>query len=182
MNSIHSDDRLGAYKGVKHLLELGHRRIGVISGPINFIVAVDARLQGVRDALSEYGLSLDMSQVVYGDFSIQSGYEAAAPLLAAKDRPTALFVMNDRMALGAMRRASEMGLRVPMDLSVVGFDDVPLAEVIEPPLTTIRQFPLELGTVAAQHLFALINNESVQFPSVVVPVEFVIRGSTARLG
>jgi DNA-binding LacI/PurR family transcriptional regulator len=182
VNSIHSDDRLGAYEGVKHLLELGHRHIGVISGPTNFIVAVDARLQGVRDALTEYGLSLDMSWVTYGDFSIQSGYQAASPLLAAKDRPTALFVMNDRMALGAMRRASEIGLHVPVDLSLVGFDDVPLAEVIEPPLTTIRQFPIELGTVATQQLFSLINNETVQFPSVVIPIEFVVRSSTARLG
>lgn len=182
INAIHSDDRLGAYEGVKHLLELGHRRIGVISGPTNYIVAVAARLQGVHDALAEYNLQLGGECVTYGDFSIQSGYQAVIPLLEIEPRPTAIFAMNDRMALGAMRQASERGIRVPADLSLVGFDDVSLAEVIDPPLTTIRQFPLELGAIATQHLFSLINNDTTQFPAVVVPVELVVRASTARSG
>ena len=179
INSVFCDDRRGGYEVTKHLLELGHRRIGVISGPANFIGAMDGRLQGARDALTEYGLTLDPDLLTYGDFSIESGARAAEPLLHHTWRPTAIFAMNDRMALGAISKAREVGLHVPRDLSVVGFDDIPLTSVIEPPLTTIRQFPAEMGKVATQHLLAMIEQKISQFVSVVMPIELVIRGSTA---
>jgi len=179
LNSVFCDDRQGGYLATKHLLELGHQRIGVISGPVNFIGAVAGRLQGTYDALTEYGLMLDPDLLTYGDFSIESGSYAAEPLLQHAQRPTAIFVMNDRMALGAISKAREVGLHVPKDLSIVGFDDIPLTSVIDPPLTTIRQFPAELGKVATQHLFALINHEFPHFTSVVLPIELVVRGSTA---
>ncbi len=179
LNSVICDDRQGGYVVTKHLLELGHRRIGVISGPANFIGAMDGRLQGACDALAEYGLTLDPNLLTYGDFSIESGSHAAEPLLQHTYRPTAIFAMNDRMALGAISKARELGLLVPKDLSVVGFDDIPLTSVIDPPLTTIRQFPAELGKVATQRLLAMIEQEISQFVSVVIPVELVIRGSTS---
>ena len=178
-NSVFCDDRHGGYLVTKHLLELGHRRIGVISGPANFIGAMVGRLQGACDALAEYGLTLDPGLLTYGDFSIESGSRAAEPLLKHVHRPTAIFSMNDRMALGAISRAREAGLHVPRDLSVVGFDDIPLTSVIDPPLTTIRQFPAELGKVATQHLLTMIEQEITQFASVVIPVELIVRGSTA---
>ena len=87
--------------------------------------------------------------------------------------------MNDRMALGAISKAREIGLHVPRDLSVVGFDDIPLTSVIDPPLTTIRQFPAELGKVATQRLIAMIEQETSLFASVIIPIELVVRGSTA---
>ncbi len=179
LNSVICDDRRGGYEVTKHLLELGHRRIGVISGPVNFIGAMDGRLQGARDAMAEYGLTLDPDLLTYGDFSIESGSSAAEPLLHDARRPTAIFAMNDRMALGAIGKAKELGLYVPRDLSVVGFDDIPLTSVIDPPLTTIRQFPAELGKVATQHLLTLIEQKISQFASVVIPIELVVRGSTA---
>ncbi len=179
LNSVVCDDRQGGYLVTKHLLELGHRRIGVISGPANFIGAMDGRLQGACDALKEYGLTLDPDMLIYGDFSIESGSHAAEPLLQHVQPPTAIFAMNDRMALGAISKAREIGLHVPRDLSVVGFDDIPLTSVIDPPLTTIRQFPAELGKVATQHLLAMIEQGTSKFSSVVIPIELIVRGSTA---
>ncbi|GAC1401168.1 MAG: LacI family DNA-binding transcriptional regulator [Ktedonobacteraceae bacterium] len=179
INAVNCDDRQGGYAVTKHLLELGHRRIGVISGPANFIGAMDERLQGACDALAEYGLGLDTNLLTYGDFSIESGSRAAEPLLQREERPTAIFAMNDRMALGAIGKAHELGLHVPEYLSVVGFDDIPLTSVIDPPLTTIRQFPAELGKIATQRLLAMINQGIMQFEAVVIPVELVVRKSTA---
>jgi DNA-binding LacI/PurR family transcriptional regulator len=178
INSIRSDDWQGAYQAIKYLLALGHRRLGLISGPRSFVGAIDARLEGMRAALAEYGLAVDTCLMSYGDFSIESGYQATASLLESPERPTAIFAMNDRMALGAMRRARELGLHIPTDLSLVGFDDIVLAQESDPPLTTIRQFPTELGCRATQYLFSLINNEVEQFATVVMPVELVIRSST----
>ena len=181
INVVRSDDWQGAYQAVKYLLELGHRRPGLICGPRNFVGAVDARLEGMRAALVEYGLELEAHLISDGDFSVESGYQAAASLLEVAERPTAIFAMNDRMALGAMRRAREAGLHVPTDLSIVGFDDITLAQESDPPLTTIRQFPTEMGRIATQHLFSLINNESEPFPAVITPVELVVRSSTTPL-
>lgn len=179
INSVHSNHYQGAYKAVKHLLSLGHRRIGVISGPTNFIMGVEERIRGARDAMKQYGLTLDSDLITYGDFTIDSGYRAALPLLEAKERPTAIFAINDRMALGAIRRARELHLHIPADLSLVGFDDVPLMEVIEPPLTTVRQFPVEIGRIATQRLFEIIEHKITEFASVVLPVDLIVRTSTA---
>lgn len=175
--SVHCADRQGGYEITKHLLALGHRRIGVISGPTNFIGAVEERLQGAIMAMAEYGIELTDDLVSYGDFSIESGSAAIEALLYRRQRPTAIFAMNDRMALGAIIKARTVGLHVPDDLSVVGFDDLPLTFAIEPPLTTVRQFPVEMGRIATQRLFSLIHHEVIQFESVVVPVELVVRGS-----
>ena len=179
INSVNCDDRRGGYEVTKHLLELGHRRIGVISGPANFIGAMEGRLEGACDALEEYGLTLHPDLLTYGDFSIESGFRAAEPLLQGGHRPTAIFSMNDRMALGAISKARELGLHVPNDLSVVGFDDIPLTSVIDPPLTTIRQFPSEMAKIATQHLLTMITHGVERFASEVIPIELVIRGSTA---
>ncbi len=179
INSVNGNDWQGAYEVTKHLLELGHRHIGVISGPTNFIQAIDERLQGACAALEEYGLTLDPNLLAYGDFSIESGFHATAPLLHRDRPPTAIFAMNDRMALGAIDKAREAGLHVPSDLSVVGYDDIPLTSVIDPPLTTIRQFPAEMGKIATQRLLSLITRETTQFASIVLPIELVVRGSTA---
>ena len=178
INSVHSDDYRGAFEAVDHLLKLGHRRIGIISGPAQFMGAMDERMRGAREALAAYDLQPDPALLTFGDFTVESGYRASQPLLQAQSRPTALFIMNDRMAAGAMRFARELGLNIPADLSVVGFDDVPLTVLVEPPLTTIRQPSVELGRVAAQQLFELINRTQTQFEPIVLPVELVIRGTT----
>lgn len=179
VNSVHSNDYLGAFEAVNHLLALGHRRIGVVSGPAHFMGAMDERMRGARDALANQQLELDPALVTYGDFTIESGYRAAIALLEAPERPTGIFAMNDRMAAGVMRQARENGLNIPADLSLVGFDDVPLTTLVEPPLTTIRQPSYELGKVAAQKLFEMINGDLQQFEPIVLPVELIVRGSTA---
>ncbi|HEX2914922.1 MAG TPA: LacI family DNA-binding transcriptional regulator [Chloroflexia bacterium] len=179
INLVHSDDYRGAYEAVNHLLSLGHRRIGVISGPANFMGAMNERLRGVKDALAAYGQNLDEKLLTYGDFTLESGYAACEPLLENPERPTAIFAMNDRMAAGAMRRIREHGLTIPADISLVGFDDVPLTVLVEPALTTIRQPGVEQGRVAAQKLFELINNDIQQFDPVTLPVSLIVRESTA---
>ncbi len=178
-NAIHSDDYNGALEATNHLISLGHRRIGVINGPANFMVAMDERLRGYREGLAKHGLEFDPALLNYGDFTMESGYQAARPLLQLSPRPSAIFSFNDRMALGAIRCAKELGLNVPRDLSVVGFDDIEMAVAAEPPLTTIRQSAIELGQTAAHKLFGLINNESEPFDQIVLPTKFIVRSSTA---
>ncbi len=178
VNSVHSDDFRGAFEAIRHLLELGHRQIGIISGPANFMGAMEERLRGIREALGSFGLTFDRTLLSFGDFTVESGYEAARPLLATQPRPTALFVMNDQMAIGAIRRAREFDLTVPADLSVVGFDDVAVTMLYEPLLTTIRQPSVEMGRVATRQLLELINNPGQQFDPIVLPVELIVRGST----
>ncbi len=179
INNVHCDDYRGAYEAVTHLLKLGHRRIGVVSGPARFMIAMEERLRGTQEALAAYGLTLDPALLVYGDFTVESGYRASKPLLENPERPTAIFAMNDRMAAGVLRRAQEYSLNVPTDLSLVGFDDIPLTGLVEPPLTTIHQPAFRLGQVATQKLFELINDELKQFEPIVLPVELVVRSSTA---
>lgn len=179
VNSVHGDDYRGAYEAVNYLLSLGHRHIGVISGPANFMGAMNERLRGVENVLAEYGLRLDPTLLTYGDFTIESGYVAGAILLERPDRPTAIFAMNDRMAVGAMRKAREYELNIPTDLSLIGFDDVPLTVLVEPALTTIRQPAVETGRTAAQKLFDLINEPTASFEPIVLPVELIIRSSTS---
>ncbi len=176
-NSVHADDYEGGYEAVKYLLDLGHRRIGVISGPANMGAMIERR-RGVTAALAEYGLSLNRHTVTYGDFTLESGYEGGTKLLEADPRPTAIFAMNDRMAVGVMRRARELGLTIPTDLSLIGFDDVPLTVAVEPALTTIRQPSVEIGRVATQKLFEMISNEIKQFEPITLPIELIARGST----
>lgn len=177
-NAIHSNDYSGALEATRHLLQLGHRRIGVISGPANFMIAMEERLRGYRDALAEYGVEFDPGLITHGDFTLESGYPAGKQLLNMQPRPTAIFSFNDRMAVGALRYVAELNLSVPGELSMIGFDDVEVARAANPPLTTIRQPAVELGHAAAQQLFSLINNEGAPFNEVVLPIEFITRGST----
>jgi DNA-binding LacI/PurR family transcriptional regulator len=178
-NCVHADDYRGAYEAVSHLLKLGHRKVGIVSGPSNFMRAVNERWQGTLDAFADNDLELDKSLVAYGDFTLESGYYAAGQLLFPKEKPTAIFVHNDRMAVGVVRRARELGLAIPQDLSLVGFDDVPFSKLVEPSLTTVRQPGYELGVTATQKLFELISMGTTSFDPIVLPVEFIQRGSTA---
>jgi DNA-binding LacI/PurR family transcriptional regulator len=175
--TVHADDYDGALRATRHLLDLGHRRIGLItSTPRPF--ALEERLRGVRDALGAAGLTLDEALITIGDFSTASGEQAAQQLLACPQPPTAIFALNDRMAFGVVRAAAERGLRVPEDLSVVGFDDISQAALLTPALTTVRQPGYALGVAAARLLFALLDGEQPE-ASGPIPTELVLRGSTA---
>ncbi len=179
VRSVHADDYGGALSATRHLLALGHRRLGVI-GSLPRPFAVDERLRGVRDALAEVGCPFEDRLLAVGDFSIESGELAGLALLSRPERPSAIFALNDRMALGVIRAAAALGLRVPDDLSVVGFDDIALATLLSPPLTTVRQPGFAMGVAAARLLFIMLSGETPSSPPA-IPTELIIRGTTAEL-
>jgi DNA-binding LacI/PurR family transcriptional regulator len=178
MPAVHADDFGGALAATQHLLALGHRRIGVISAsPRPY--ALEERLRGVRAALAQAGLALDEDLLLTGDFSPESGAVGASALLDRTEPPTAIFALNDRMALGAVRAVAARGMRVPDDLSVVGFDDIALATLVTPTLTTVRQPGYALGGAAAAALFALLNGLGPAEVPAILPTELIVRGTTA---
>jgi LacI family transcriptional regulator len=162
---------------VGHLHALGHRRIATITGLLDKRPGAD-RLRGYRHELQARGVTVRDEYVAYGDFYIESGRRAAAELLALPERPTALVTASDMTALGAIRAATEQGLRVPEDLSVTGFDDIQLAAYLHPSLTTIRQAKVSLGTEAARALLRHVDGEEDVPAIVTLPVELIVRGST----
>jgi LacI family transcriptional regulator len=175
---VMSDNVSGAEAAVRHLHGLGHRRIATITGMLESRPGID-RLRGYRAAAQALGLAYRDEYVAYGDFYAESGREATERLLALPDPPTAIFAAADLMAIGAIRAAAEVGLRVPEDLSVVGFDDIQLAGHVNPPLTTLRQDKLGLGGAAGDALVARIAGDPGRPALRQLPVELVVRGSTA---
>lgn len=172
------DNAGGARAATRHLLELGHVHIGCIAGPADVRPAAE-RVEGFRGALREAGLALQEEHVVEGDFHYDGGRSAAARLLDESDGLTAIVAGNDLMAAGAMRLLAERGLRVPEDVSVVGFDDAPLAEMVSPALTTVRQPLQAMAQTAVSLLLERIAGTDGGVQRRVLPTELVVRGSTA---
>jgi LacI family transcriptional regulator len=168
----------GGVAATGHLLELGHRRIGFIEGPPTAMMSL-ARLHGHHAALAQAGLPSDPALIAPGGFSFDGGFAAAGRLLRLDRRPTALFASNDSQAFGAIEAARTLGLRVPEDVSVIGFDDTPAAQWSAPPLTTVRQPFAEMGRVAMRRLLRLVAGEELTSPRVELATELVIRKSTA---
>lgn len=173
----HPDDYTGARLLTAHLLELGHRRIGIITGPDS--LAVTARFRGHCDALAEFGLPALPELCVPGTYRPESGYEGTAQLMKLDPPPTAIFAFNDRMAFGAIQWLRKHGYRVPEDLSVAGFDDIASAAQFDPPLTTVRQTPSMIGHRAVELLCEQIDGGGSVPREVVLPVELICRQSTA---
>jgi DNA-binding LacI/PurR family transcriptional regulator len=178
--TVHADDRQGAHAATRHLIELGHARIGVISAA-RPLTALARRLEGYHDALGEAGLPADPGLIALGDFSPESGHQAATELLARHPRPTAIFAFNDRMAMGAIRCLREAGLSVPGDIAIVGFDDIPAAALADPPLSTVRQPAQDMGASAARLLFERIEHNVTSPAEAVLPTELVLRASSGAL-
>ncbi|WP_235018058.1 LacI family DNA-binding transcriptional regulator [Thermomonospora echinospora] len=176
--SIGAANWAGGQAATRHLIELGHRRIAIISGPAGMLCS-RARLDGYRGALEGAGLPADPALVRHGDFHHESGYLQAARLLELPDPPTAIFAGSDQQAFGACEAARERGLRIPQDLSIVGFDDLPVARWFSPPLTTVRQPLAEMGSLATRLLFRLSRGETLETHHVELATELVIRESTA---
>lgn len=168
----------GGRLATQHLLDLGHRRIACISGGSDLSPSAE-RLTGYQQILQENDLPFDESLVMKGDFQYESGYRAAQQLLALADPPTAVFACNDLMAVGVISAAIQLGLRVPQDLSVVGFDDVRLASFTNPPLTTIAQPTYEIGVIAATMLLEQAQNLAAPPRTRRLDTHLVIRSSTA---
>lgn len=168
----------GGLTATRHLLALGHRRIGVIGGP-EWILCSRARLDGYRAAMDEAGVPIDPGLVSYGRFHVEEGIEKGRALLALPDRPTAIFAGNDLQALGVYQAAREARLHIPEDLSVVGFDDLPVAQWVGPPLTTIRQPLIDMATVAAEMVLSIARGEEPAQTRIELATELIIRESTA---
>lgn len=176
--SIAADNYGGARSAMQHLAALGHRRIAFITGEVQLGSAQD-RHRAYNDAVAILRLERDPALVLRGDHTARGGREAAQKLMAMKDRPTAVFASNDLSAIGAMSVLQAAGLRVPEDISIVGFDDLPAASQLHPALTTVRQPIAEMGRAAVNTLLAVIAGLEVATPQVTLPTELVVRESTA---
>ena len=173
------DNRAGMRLIAEHLVELGHQRMAMISGPLDKASGYERHL-GLRDALSDLGVELDDSLVRFGDFRTSSGREGARELLSLSSPPTALITANNQMTLGALLTISEMGLDVPGDVSVVGFDDPEWAPLTGPPLTTVAQPTYEMGVKAARMLLDRIETElGAESRKLLLEPWLVVRESTA---
>jgi LacI family transcriptional regulator len=168
----------GAGEAVDHLLALGHRRIAAITGPKGW-VATEERLRGYRGSLANRGLMPDPELEVPADFLIEGGLRAALALLDLPHPPTAIFAFNDPMAIGAIRAARMRGIRVPDELSIVGFDDTLEASIVSPALTTVRQPLAEMGRMAVNLLIRLLQNERIEALHVELATKLTVRESTA---
>jgi DNA-binding LacI/PurR family transcriptional regulator len=176
--SVGATNWSGGLTATRHLLGLGHRRIGIISGP-ETIPCSRARLDGYRAALEGAGIGIDPTLIRHGDFRIEGGREHAAALLRGEHRPTAIFAGNDVQALGVYQAAREAGLRVPEDVSVVGFDDLSLAAWADPPLTTVRQPLTEMAVAAMRMLLQLHQGQELSTTRFELATSLIERGSTA---
>lgn len=173
---VDSENREGARVAVEHLLALGHERVATITGPLRMQSGLDRR-DGYKQALLARALPIDPALVVEGDYTQQGGFEAMRQLLALGPRPTAVFAASDAMALGALGAAHAAGFRVPDDVAVVGFDDVPAAAFASPPLTTMRQPSAELGAAAVRALVAMLDDPTIPPAALRLPTTLVVRAS-----
>jgi LacI family transcriptional regulator len=176
--AVIATNRAGAISAMAYLLALGHRRIGHITGRTDLQSAI-RRLQGYEDALTQAGIPIDPQLIQQGDFSTETALICARNLLTLEDRPTAIFAANDQSAMGVIRVTREMGLEVPKDISIIGFDNIPEAEHLN--LTTVDQFINEMGFVATGMLIRLISHEELEEQIYKMPTELVIRGSCRAL-
>lgn len=152
-NMIETHDYVGAAEAARHIAALGHTRIAHIHGPDSFLSAAE-RLRGFRVGLAEYGLKIDPQYLLKGGYTFESGLQCGEQLLALPARPTAVFAGNDEMAVGVYQAARRAGLRIPEDLSIVGYDDSPIATRIWPTLTTVRLPIVHMGRIATQLLIS----------------------------
>ncbi|WP_330288331.1 LacI family DNA-binding transcriptional regulator [Streptomyces sp. NBC_00576] len=177
--SVGATNWQGGLAATRHLVELGHTRIASISGPSRMMCS-RARVDGYRAALETAGLPVDPALLKVGDFHHETGYRAGLELLRSPNRPTAVFAGNDLQALGLYEAARELGLRIPEDLSVVGFDDLPIARLVGPPLTTVRQPLMEMAETAAKLVLNLGKEDGTSGATrVELATSLVVRNSTA---
>jgi LacI family transcriptional regulator len=176
---VRIDHEYGAYLATRHLLELGHRDIATIGGPSSTSVA-QMRQAGFCRALKEAGITVRPERMLESDFTSTGGYNAAAILLES-DPPSAIFAGNDMIGIGVLRAAAERNVRVPSELSVIGFDDIQMSRYVYPALTTVGQSILQLGEMAAEVLLRRIATPSLVTDQRIVTPSIVLRESTAPL-
>ena len=172
--SVHATNYQGATDAMNYLLGLGHTRIGFISGRAE-LESSNRRLKGYRDAIEKAGLAVDEKLIASGDYTTETGAKCAHELLSGEDPPSAIFASNDQAAMGVFQVAQEMGIRIPQDLSLIGFDNIMESKYLR--LTTVDQFISEMGFVATRILIKLINGESLDSQTYQMKTRLVIRNS-----
>jgi LacI family transcriptional regulator len=177
--SVHATNYQGAVEAMEYLLGLGHTRIGFISGRSE-LESSNRRLKGYRDALTKAGVPTEEKLIASGDYTTETGFRCAQNLLALDPPPTAIFASNDQTAMGVFQAAHERGMRIPEDLSVIGFDNISESKYMG--LTTVDQFISEMGFVATQMLIKLINRMPLDEPTYKMKTQLVIRNSCRNAG
>jgi len=179
--SVSLDDEKVAYEATRHLITLGHTKIALVTGPMEEDCSQD-RTEGYQRALQEAGIAFDKTMVVEGDWSASSGQSALLSFVEQGRVPSAVFAQNDRMAMGILRAARDINLKVPSQLAVIGVDDMPLSSYFDPPLTTMRQDMPRIGQEATRMLLDIIKKKSTAMRDLKLPAELVIRWSTSEKG
>ena len=177
INFVDSENEKGAHLAMKHLYDLGHRDIAFVAGIMEETNGID-RFNGYKDAIRDLGLTYRREWVIYGDFNKEKAYVESKKLFTTAKKPTAIFCSDDYMAIGVMERIKEMGLKVPNDIAIIGFDDIEIAAYVKPELTTIRQPIYELGKTATKILLDHINNDQKKIVHKFLNVELIKRNST----
>jgi LacI family transcriptional regulator len=177
---VTATDKQGAFEMTRYLISLGHRRIGFVLGPLDQRAGHD-RFKGYQQALAEAGIELESQIVVQGDDHFESGFQATQQLLHLEPVPSAIFCNNDEMAAGSISAFFEAGLNVPKDVSVAGFDNIPLANQVWPPLTTVEQPIYQMAEIATNLLIDLLKGENTSNQKFEVETALVIRKSTAAV-
>ncbi len=176
VDMVLSDNVAGACSGVEHLIKLGHKRIGHIGGPLR-LTSGRERYQGYQQAMREAALPIEEGWVRFGNHKHQSGYEQTLELLKSNPALTALFIENNMMTLGALNAIHDLNLRIPDDIAIVGFDDMPWAVSLNPPLTTVAQATYDIGTQVATRLLERIEQPDLPPRTDIVPTTLVVRES-----
>jgi LacI family transcriptional regulator len=179
MSHVLIDYANGIRQAVDHVVELGHRRVAFIAGPLD-LHSARTRRQAFLDGMASHKMKADLKMVREGTHTAEGGHHAMSALLRGSRRPTAVVCSNDWTAIGALHAISAAGLRVPEDISLVGFDDIPLATYTNPPLTSVRMSAGDVGSTAFDALFRLIGGERLEGEIYQVPTKLIVRGSTAK--
>ena len=172
--TVSIDNVSAAREAVEYLIHLGHSRIGLITGPLSVILSRD-RVKGYYQALNLNEIGVKGVLIQEGDYTVDSGYETMLKLLALEEPPTAVFAANDEMAVGAIKAIKQRGLKVPKDISVIGFDGIPLGGLVEPELTTVSQPRYEMGYQAMKMLLSIIKKEVLARNQIVLPHQLIVR-------
>ena len=181
ISSVCLDDEKVAYEATRHLISLGHTDIALVTGPMEEDCSLD-RTEGYRRALQEAGIPFDNAKIIEGDWSATSGQDALLSFVEQGRVPTAVFAQNDRMAMGVLRAARDVNIKVPTQLAVIGVDDMPLSSYFDPPLTTMRQDMPRIGQEATRMLLDIIQKKNTDQREVKLSAQLVVRQSTSKGG
>ncbi|MCW9707897.1 LacI family DNA-binding transcriptional regulator [Fodinibius salsisoli] len=176
VDSVTVNNKQGAYRAVERLIKLGHQRIAIINGLEELSTTVE-RFEGYKQALEDYDISLVDELILYADSREEGGIKSTKQLLELKERPTAIFSINNLMTLGCLEELNTQGINIPGEIALIGFDDMPWSKALNPPLTAVRQPGYELGVSAAELLLKRLSNPSRNTSDIVLNPELIVRAS-----